>query len=94
MFCLVLILLMQNQPKFETRVGAAGLDAVLFAKRHRFVEMRMFVSVEHGPDLVVFLERIFFPATAPVESQISGVLDGFFRNGAGNAHGGDYFHRD
>ena len=70
------------------------MDAVLFTMRHSFVETRMFVSVEHGPDLVVFLERIFFPLAAPVESQRLCEFDGLFCNGVGNAHVRDYFHND
>ncbi len=93
-FCPVVILLVQNQPEFETRVGAADVDAASFAKRRRFVEVRMFISIEHGPDLVAFLERLLFSPTAPVESQSSGALDGFFRDGVRNAHGGDYFDGD
>ncbi len=93
-FCPVVILLVQDQPKLETRVGAADVDAASFAKHNRFVEIRMFVSIEHSPDLVVFLERIPFSPTAPVESQNSGALDGFFRDGVRNAHGGDYFDGD
>lgn len=93
-FCPVVILLVQDQPKLETRVGAADVDAASFAKRRRFVETRVFVSVEYRPDLVAFLERILFSPTVPVESQDSGALDGFFRDGIGNAHGGDYFDGD
>lgn len=93
-FSPVEIHLMQNKPKLETWIRAADVDAVSFAKSHRLIVVRMFVPVEHCPDLVVFLERIFFPAAAPVESQSSGVLNGFFRNGVGNAHGGDNFQED
>ena len=82
----VVILLVQNEPKLETRVGTTDVNAVLFAKRRRFIEARMFVFVEYRPDLVVFLERILFPATAPVESQSSGALDGIFCDGVGNAY--------
>ena len=86
--------LMQNKPKLETWIRTADVDAVSFTMRHRFLEARMFVPVEHRPDLVVFLERIFFPATAPVESQRLCEFDGLFCNGVGNAHGGVCFQGD
>ncbi len=82
----VVISLVQNQPKLETWVGAADVDAASFAERHRFVETRMLVSVEYRPDLIVFLERILFPATAWVESQRSCEFDGIFCDGVGNAY--------
>ena len=82
----VVIPLVQDEPKLETWVGTADVDAMLFAKRNRFVETRMFVSVEHGPDLVVFLERILFTALFWI------LLNSFFRHSVGNACGGDYFH--
>lgn len=84
----VVILLVQDEPKFETRVGSANVNTILFAKLHRFVELRMFVPVEHGPNLVVFLERVLFPGL------FLEVLDGFFRDSFGNAHSGHYFHGD
>ena len=59
-----MVLLVQDKPEFKTWVGAGDIDAVLFTMRHRLIVVRMFVSVEHGPDLVVFLERILIPATA------------------------------
>ncbi len=54
----------------------------------------MFVPVEYRPDLVVFLERILYPVTAPIESQFTGVLDCFFRDCMGNANSGNCFHGD
>ncbi len=78
------ILLMQDQPKFETWIGAGNADAAPFAKRYSFIESRMIVSVEHSPDLVVFLKR--FPAASTPRSL--GKFSGLFRDGVGNAHAG------
>ena len=42
----VVILLVQDQPKFEAWIGTGDMDARLFTERDSFVVARMFVSVE------------------------------------------------
>ena len=89
---LIVLTLVQDQPKFETWVGAANTDAVFFAKRHCFVESRMIVAVKHCPDLVVFLKRFLSTAAVSSKTLRLGKGDSFFRNGIGNTRAGVGFH--
>lgn len=55
---LVVVLLVQDQPKFEARIGPSNLHAVLLAACYCLFEARVRIPVKHGPHLVVFLERV------------------------------------
>ena len=85
-FMPVEILFMQNQPEFDTWIGASNSDTGRFAIRHRLFELRMVIAVEHRPDLVVFLVGIFSAPSVPSKSERIGSFDCLFRNGVGNTH--------
>ena len=81
---LVVLLLVQDQPELETRVGATDANAVSLAQLYRVTKTRVLVAVEHRPYLVAFLERILSAPTARVESQRLGSLNCPFRYGVRN----------
>ena len=80
----IIVSLVQNQPEFETRIGASHSDLVALTEGYSLGEPRVLVPIEHCPDLIRFFERVLSAATAPTESQISGLLYGSRGDGVGN----------
>ena len=52
----VVILIVQDQPQLEARIGAGQVHTVVPAKLHRLVVTRMLVAIEYRPNLIMFLE--------------------------------------
>ena len=71
----------QDQPYFETGVGAGNTDVFGVAQSDCLVEIGMIVAVKYGPNFVFFFEGVSFAFAVPDVGRS-------FRDCEGDAGGG------